>query len=80
MKLIKSQFEQYAKEQGYTGAEIFNDLNLNVDAYNRYKKEVPIGKATLRTLCWELGATQVTEFVRFENDERERYRFILEEF
>lgn len=81
MKLIKEQFENLALEQGYeSGVELYDELNLNRESYEHYKKEVPISKQTLKTLCWELGTAGVTEFVRFETDEKERYKDILEEF
>ncbi len=81
MKLIKEQFENFAREQGYeSGAELYDELNLNRDSYEHFKKEVPINKQTLKTLCWELGTAEVMDFVRFENNEKERYRDILEEF
>lgn len=81
MKLIKEQFENFVNEQGYeNGAELFDELGLNRKAYEHFKKEVPIGKETLRILCWELGAAQVMEFVSLTEIERDRYRVILEQF
>ena len=81
MKLIKEQFENYAREQGYeSGAELFDELGLNRTSYEHFHKEVPIGKEALRTLCWELGAVEVMEFVSLTEAERDRYRVILEQF
>lgn len=81
MKLIKEQFENYAREQGYeNGAELFDELGLNRTSYEHFRKEVPIGKEALRTLCWELGSVQVMEFVSLTEAERDRYRVILEQF
>ena len=43
MKLLKEEFENYAQEQGYESAEeLFDYLGGNVNAYRRYKKQVPI--------------------------------------
>ena len=81
MKIIKEQFDAYAREQGYaSGAELFDDLELNQNTYNRYRSEVPIGRRVLELLCREIGAVEVTEFIRFVPGEAERYRDILEEF
>lgn len=81
MKLIKEQFENYAHEQGYeSGAELFDELGLNRTSYEHFRKEVPIGKETLRTLCWEFGSVEVMEFVSLTEAERDRYRVILEQF
>ncbi len=81
MKLIKEQFENFALEQGYeSGAELYDELDLNRESYEHFKKEVPINKQTLRTLCWELGTAEVMDLVHFEGDEQERYLDILEEF
>lgn len=47
MKLLKEEFENYAQEQGYESAEeLFDYLGGNVNAYRRYKKQVPISKET----------------------------------
>lgn len=81
MKLIKELFENYAHEQGYeSGAELFEELGLNQESYDRYRKEVPIGKEALTTLCWELGTAAVLEFVTLTENERNRYIVILEQF
>lgn len=81
MKLIKEPFENFAHEQGYeSGAELFDELGLNRKSYEHFKKEVPIGKEALRTLCWELGSVEVTGFVSFTEIERDKYRVILEQF
>lgn len=81
MKLIKEQFENYAREQGYeNGAELFDELHLSRTSYEHFRKEVPIGKEALRTLCWELGSVEVMEFVSLTEAERDRYRAILEQF
>lgn len=81
MKLIKEPFENFAHEQGYeSGAELFDELGLNRKSYEHFKKEVPIGKEALRTLCWELGSVEVTGFVSLTEIERDKYRVILEQF
>ncbi len=81
MKIIKERFENYAHEQGYeSGAEFLEELGLNRSAYEHFRKEVPFGKDALRTLCWELGSAEVTEFVSMTEIERDRYRVILEQF
>ena len=72
MKLIKEPFENLAHEQGYeSGAELMDELGLNRKSYEHFKKEVPIGKEVLTTLCWELGTVEVMQF---------KYRVILEQF
>lgn len=81
MKLIKEQFENYAREQGYeNGAELFDELHLNRTSYEHFRKEVPIGKEALKTLCWELGTVEVMELISISESERKRYKEILEEF
>ena len=81
MKLIKDEFEKYAQEQGYESAEeLFEYLGGNVNAYRRYKKQVPISKETFTQICWEVGMSDAADFIKFESDERERYREIAEEF
>ena len=81
MKLIKEQFENFAHEQGYvSGAELFDDLGLNRTSYEHFRKEVPIGKEALKTLCWELGSVEVMGFVTLSEIERDKYRVILEQF
>lgn len=81
MKIIKENFDAFAREQGYeNGAELYDELKLDRDTYDHYKKEVPIGKTTLKILCWELGAAEVMELVQFASGERVKYREILEGF
>lgn len=81
MKLIKEQFENFSHEQGYeSGAELFDELGLNRSAYEHFRKEVPIGKEALRTLCWELGSAEVMDLVSLTESERDKYRVILEQF
>ena len=52
----------------------------NVNAYRRYKKQVPISKETFTQICWEVGMSDAADFIKFESDERDRYREITEEF
>lgn len=81
MKLIKDEFENYAQEQGYdSGEELFDYLGGNLDRYRRYKKQVPVNKETFTRICWEIGMSDAADFIKFESDERERYREIAEEF
>ena len=81
MKLIKDEFEKYAQEQGYdSGEELFDYLGGNVNAYRRYKKQVPISKETFTQICWKVGMSDAADFIKFESDEQERYREITEEF
>lgn len=81
IKLIKEQFENLALEQGYeSGVELYDEMNLTRDSYKHFKKEVPINKQTLKTLCFELGTAEVMDFVRFEANEKERYKGIWEVF
>lgn len=81
MKLIKEQFENFALEQGYeSGTELYDELKLNRNSYEHFKKEIPINKQTLYVLCWELGTAEVMDFVRFELNEKNRYKDILEKF
>ena len=81
MKIIKEQFDTFAREQGYaSGAELFDDLGLNAEYYAGRREEVRIGGKVLEMLCREIGAAEVREFVRFEPGEEIRYRKILEEF
>ena len=57
MKLLKEEFENYAQEQGYESAEeLFDYLGGNVNAYRRYKKQVPISKETFTQICWEVAS------------------------
>ena len=57
MKLIKDEFEKYAQEQGYESAEeLFDYLGGNVNAYRRYKKQVPISNVHANLLgSWYVG-------------------------
>ena len=81
MKIIKEQFDEFARDQGYeSGAELFSDLGFDREKYERYSKEVPIGGKVLETLCREVGAAETMGFIRFAPGDRERYRTILEEF
>ena len=81
MKLIKDEFEKYAQEQGYdSGEELFDYLGGNVNAYRRYKKQVPISKETFTQICWKVGMSDAADFIKFESGEQERYREITEEF
>lgn len=81
MKLIKEPFENFAHEQGYeSGAELIDELGLNRKSYEHFKKEVPIGKEALTTVCWELGTVEVMQFVSLTEIERDKYRVILEQF
>lgn len=81
MKLIKDEFENYAIGQGYErGEELFDYLGGNLDLYRRYKKQVPVNKETFTRICWEIGMSDAADFIKFESDERERYREIAEEF
>lgn len=81
MKLVKERFENYAREQGYeSGTDLFDDLGLNRNSYENFRKEVPIGKDALKKLCWELGSAEVMGFVSLTETERDRYRVILEQF
>lgn len=81
MKIIKEQFDAFAREQGYeSGAELFDDLGFNAEYYADRHEEVRIGGKVLEKLCREIGAAEVMEFVRFDPGEESRYRSILEEF
>ena len=81
MKLIKDEFEKNAQEQDDESAEELSDYSGgNVNAYRRYKKQVPISKETFTQICWEVGMSDAADFIKFESDEQERYREITEEF
>lgn len=81
MKLIKEEFEEFAKAHGYvSGAELYEDIGLNKNAYEWYKKEVPIGKPILRFLCNTFGAVEVSPFIKVKPQEREMYFDILDEY
>ena len=78
MKIIKENFNAFAREQGYeNGAELFEELGLNKDKYIRYKSEVPISGSDLQTLCWEIGTAEVIYFIRFAPGDKVRYLRIL---
>lgn len=79
--MIKEEFELFAGEQGYeSGGDLFEDLGLNKNKYERYKTAVPIGRKDLQILSRELGTAEVQEFIRLGVGDRERYWKILEEF
>lgn len=81
MKLIKDEFENYAHRQGYeSGEELFEYLGGNINTYITNKKQIPISKETFTRICWEIGISDAADFIKFESDERERYREIAEEF
>lgn len=81
MKLIKEEFENYAQGQGYeNGEELFDYLGGNIDSYRRYKKQIPINKETFTRICWEIGMSNASDFIKFEFDEKARYCKIAEEF
>jgi len=81
MKLIKEEFEEFAKGQGYaSGAELYEYIGLNRNTYERYKKEVPIGKFILRFLCDMFGAVEVSSFIIVKPRERQMYFDILDEY
>ena len=75
MKIIKERFENYAHEQGYeSGAELMEELGLNRSAYEHFRKEVPIDKNALRTLCWELGSAEVIISSRLRKKNKQAIR------
>lgn len=81
MKIIKEDFERYAAEQGYEdGAELFDYLGGNQRTYARFEKEVPINKGILTRICWEIGISSASEFLKYEDGDSTRYQDILEEF
>lgn len=81
MKLNKERFDSFAQEQGYVnGAEMYDEMGLNKNAYKHYRNEVPINGEVLRVLCWHLGTVIVTELVSLTEADQVRYKSILEEF
>lgn len=81
MKLIKEEFENYAREQGYeNGIELFEYLDGDTKIYKRYKDKVPINKEVFTRICWEIGIVDAEAFIKFELGEKNRYREIWENF
>lgn len=39
-----------------------------------------VSKETFTQICWEVGMSDAADFIKFESDERDRYREITEEF
>lgn len=79
--LIKNRFEEYAREQGFSnGAELFEYVTGNLDAYEKNIDEVPLCRAALRALCWEIGFSEITDFIRFETNEITDFRDIVDSF
>ena len=81
MKIIKEEFDRYAIEQGYeSGEELFHYLGGKVQTYTRFSDEVPINKEMLTRICWEIGISSASEFLKYEDGDSKRYQDILEEF
>ena len=73
-------FKSYSQPTDLTFGDPTVITGGNVNAYRRYKKQVPISKETLTQICWEVGMSDAADFIKFESDEQERYREITEEF
>lgn len=64
MKIIKEQFNAFARGQGYeSGAGRFDDLGFSAEYYADRREEVRIGGKVFEKLCREIGAAEVMEFL-----------------
>lgn len=73
MKLIKEEFERYAREQGFeSGRELSEALGLNAEDYENFTDGAEIGRDTLLRLYRELGTSDVIDFIDFGSYEWEQ--------
>lgn len=81
MVLVKKLFEEYAKAQGFLdGAELFEYITGDLNSYRKNVNEVPLDKAMLKALCWEIGFSEITDFIRFEKNDDIRFCDVIESF
>lgn len=81
MVLIKNLFEEYAKAQGFSnGAELYEYITGDINAYKKSANEVSLCRASLKSLCWEIGFSEMTDFIRYEKNDAMRFRDVIESF
>ena len=72
MKLKVSEFEDYAMDQGYeSGVDLFEELGYTEEEYEEYANGKAIDRAMLLALYRSLGASDVVNFIEFEQYEWE---------
>ena len=73
MKLIREEFEKFAKEQGLEdGAEAFGVLGLDREEYEEYLSGKKIGRRLLLKMYENFGVDETINFIAFEAYDWER--------
>ena len=81
MKLIKEEFENYAKAQCYeSGKELYESLYGNIILYELCKKYIPVEEEMFMRICWEIGISEAADLIKFEPEAIAGYCEIWEKF